>query len=492
MKNSKFLSFIIIIMMLISCLMNFIPAFAEDASSESELKTFTDNLFTYAYVDGGVSVYSCDNASLAVTLPDEINGKRIVEISDGAFYNCRDIEYITIGKYITKIGESAFQGCTALKQMTIPDNVEEIGRYAFNGCVSLHELTLPQHLTQIPEGLCFSCTALETINYPDTLTNIGASAFYNCSLLQTPELPEGLTAISDYAFAFCYAIESAELPSTVTTLGSAIYYGCINITEFTVPRQLEKLGTLMFMGCVNLNEYKVEDGNPTYTVKDGVLYKDNSETLFAYPCGKPDTNFTVPEGVTVIYDAAFFAAPNLTEVLFPSTLKYIGAGAFEYCTALRQVYLPEGVETLYENAFADCTALIDVHLPETLKGVGNYAFYSCDSLKEITIPRNCKTIGDYAFGYTDGDDTDEDGNPIPVEITGFKKHGVFNFKAVFLTAGGILILGVIVFLLMKTIRKNQMTPEEHEELIQADLKAEDAQYVKILQDMEQPHQDDES
>ena len=482
MKFSKLMHIAAAFMMLFSCIMISVPASAEETASE--IQTFTDNLFTYAYVDGGVALYSCDNASLAVTLPDEINGKRIVEVSDGAFYNCNDIEYITLGKYVTKIGESAFQGCTALKQMTVPDTVTSIDRYAFSGCIALKTLKLPEHLTEIPEGLCFGCYSLETVNYPSALQTIGASAFYNCTLLNTPVFHDGLTYIGDYAFAFCYAIENAKFPSSVTSVGSAVYYGCINITEFTVPKQLENLGTLMFIGCVNLAEYKIEDGNPTYSVKDGVLYKDNMETLFAYPCGKPDTNFTVPEGVVTVYDAAFFSAPNLEEVLFPSTLKYIGAGAFEYCTALKQVYLPEGVEILYENAFADCTSLIDVHLPETLKGVGNYVFYACDSLKEITIPKNCKTIGEYAFGYTDGEDTDENGNPIPVAVPGFKKHGVIDISDIFLTIGGILLFGAVIFFLIKIIRKNQMTPEEHAEIVQADIKAEDEQYVKILEDIE--------
>jgi len=61
---------------------------------------------------------------------------------------------------------------------------------------------------------------------------------------------------------------------------------------------------------------------------------------------------------------------------------------------------------------------------------------------------------------------------------------VTDVKSVLLITGGILLLGVIIFFLIRTIRKNQMTPAEHDEIMQADLKAEDAQYVKILEDIE--------
>lgn len=480
----------IAVLLTVSLMMLFcipVSAFAEAVSqqtTEAQVQTYDDGSFTYAYVDGGVALYSCDTSMLAVNLPDESNGRKVVEISDGAFYQCSKLEYVTFGKNIKKIGMSAFQGCTSLKSLTIPDTVEEIGSYAFSGCTQLKDLTLPKNLKEIPEGLCFECIMLENINFPASLESIGLSAFYNCNLLNTPVLPEGLKKIGDYAFAFCYAVMNAELPSTVTEVGSAVYYGCINITEFTVPKQLENLGALMFMGCSTLAEYKVEEGNPTYTVKDGVLYKDDMKTLYAYPSGKTDTNFTVPEGVTVIYDGAFFSAVNLQEVLFPSTLQYIGAGAFEYCSGLKQLYLPEGVEIIYENAFADCTSLIDVHLPESLRGVGNYAFYACTALKEITVPKNCKTIGEYAFGYTDSGQTDDDGNPVPSKIEGFQQHGTADISKILFIVLGVVLFAAVIFILIRIIRKNQMTPEEHEEIIQADIKAEDAQYVNILNEIE--------
>ncbi len=485
MKLKKFCFLCVACLMMLCCVP--LQVFAEEApqqTTEADVKTYSDGSFTYAYVDGGVALYACDTTMLAVNLPDESNGRKVVEIYDAAFYGCNKLEHVKFGKYVRKIGSYAFQGCSSLTEFTIPDSVEEIGEYAFGSCTKLKKLHFPDKIKTFPEGICFECIQLEEINFPKSLESIGLSAFYNCNILNPPALPEGLKKIEDYAFAFCYGVMNPELPSTVTELGSAVYFNCVNITKFTVPKQVEKLGALMFMGCSSLAEYQVEEGNPTYQVKDGVLYMDDMKTLYAYPCGKPEKEFLIPESVTLIYDAAFFSAVNLTDITFPSGLQYIGAGAFEYCSGLTHLYLPEGVELLYENAFADCTGLVEVHLPESLKGVGNYAFYACPSLKEITVPKNCKKIGDYAFGYTDSGDTDEEGNPVPVKIEGFKQHGFVDVQQIIVISVSVLLGIVIIIFLIKIIRKNQMTPEEHQEIVNADIKAEDAQYAKILDEMQ--------
>jgi hypothetical protein len=274
----------------------------------------------------------------------------------------------------------------------------------------------------------------------------------------------------------------------VTSLGSATYYGCINLQNFTVPAQMTDLGALNFMGCASLTAYDVEEGNTVYTVEDGVLYTDNMTTLYSYPSGKQDASFSIPEGVVTIFDGAFFAAQQLTEITFPSTLQVIGAGAFEYCTGLTQLTLPEGLMTIYDNAFADCSSLQSVVLPESLTGVGSYAFYACPELSEVTIPESCTTVGDYAFGYTDGTETDDDGNPIPVAVEGFVQHGGSGSVDVWLIVRIIVLvlaLAAVILLLIRVIRKNQMSAEEQAAVAESEglkkpLTEEDEKYVSIL------------
>ncbi len=88
---------------------------------------------------------------------------------------------------------------------------------------------------------------------------------------------------------------------------------------------------------------------------------------------------------------------TLTEVVFPSGLTHVGAGAFRDCTALKSVVLPDGVEQLSNSVFANCAKLEHVVLPARMTKIGIGAFGGCSSLKEISLPNQLTQIGDSAF-----------------------------------------------------------------------------------------------
>lgn len=56
------------------------------------------------------------------------------EISEYAFYNCRNIEEITVPDSVRIIEKHAFSGCRNLRKATIGRNVSEIGEGAFLSC----------------------------------------------------------------------------------------------------------------------------------------------------------------------------------------------------------------------------------------------------------------------------------------------------------------------------------------------------------------------
>ncbi len=56
-------------------------------------------------------------------------------------------------------------------------------------------------------------------------------------------------------------------------------------------------GAVYSMNFENLEEFEVSDTNPNYTVQDGVLYNKDMTELIAYPCGKKDETFVIPDTV---------------------------------------------------------------------------------------------------------------------------------------------------------------------------------------------------
>lgn len=69
-------------------------------------------------------------------------GKQVKTIDDWAFYNCHELQMITIPEGVTKIGKSAFYGCTYLNELTLPSTVESIDDNGFASCSKLRKISV--------------------------------------------------------------------------------------------------------------------------------------------------------------------------------------------------------------------------------------------------------------------------------------------------------------------------------------------------------------
>lgn len=86
-----------------------------------------------------ITGFNKDNATLnpktnlySVIIPNEIDGKKVVEISNEAFKDVEEIEFVLIPSTVKVIGDKAFYGATNLKKVSIASgDLEVIGRSAF-------------------------------------------------------------------------------------------------------------------------------------------------------------------------------------------------------------------------------------------------------------------------------------------------------------------------------------------------------------------------
>ena len=83
--------------------------------------------------------------------------------------------------------------------------------------------------------------------------------------------------------------------------------------------------------------------------------------------------------------AGTFGGMALTSVKLPSTLKYIGKGAFAACHQLTSVTMPAELDSIGDYAFAACTALETVTLPASVVKVGRGAFMRCSALTTLQV-----------------------------------------------------------------------------------------------------------
>ena len=118
----------------------------------------------------------------------------------------------------------------------------------------------------------------------------------------------------------------------------------------------------------------------------------------------------IPEGTTKIEDNSFGAyATNVTTVIIPKGITYIGSGAFVWCRNLKNINIPEGVNTIANSAFSQCYSLTDITIPKSVTRIDQYAFEGCTGLKNVVFE---ETSGWY-YGYNIGV---KNGSILPSEI----------------------------------------------------------------------------
>ena len=113
-------------------------------------------------------------------------------------------------------------------------------------------------------------------------------------------------------------------------------------------------------------------------------------------------NLLLPEGLKTIGEDCFWNS-GLEEIIFPASVKEVGARAFYKCEHLRRVLLGEELEKLsekevgggkYKGPASVYSKVKDIMLLSALKTVEVETFSWCENLKRIDIPSGVEYIGE--------------------------------------------------------------------------------------------------
>lgn len=260
--------------------------------------------YEYVEIDGGIRITKYHGNDEVLTVPAEIDGKKVLEIDNGnefgfLFFDTEreaDIKEIFLPEGLTKIGDYAFAYLSELEAVHIPESVTSLGGCVFLECARLENVVLPEGLTEL--NYTFDhCASLSEITVPESAEVLFA-AFGDCTSLTHVVIPENVREI-DYAFGDC-----ADLKE-VTFLGAA----------------LEDIGLGAFENCTSLE------------------------------------SIVIPDGVEAISLSAFSGCTSLKSVTLPDSLESIEIKAFEGCTSLKEIVLPDGIRDIASNAFEGCTGI---------------------------------------------------------------------------------------------------------------------------------------
>jgi len=331
-----------------------------------------------------------------VTIPDGVMG-----IEDNAFYKC-GLEGIVLPDSLDYIGNEAFRYCTGLTDMVLPKCITTIGKYAFSGC-SLTDIKIPYNMIIIQEGTFADCKSLKIITMPDSMTSIGKYAFDKCSGLTSVTVTKNVNAIDSNAFNDCPGLSNALfLGNQPENFGKNVFNHAKDDFKITV------LSTATGFGKPEPYDNEISwnwspNDSDTYKVvinKEDYDFDAATGTIKKY-IGKGG-DVRIPDmidgvGVTAIGERAFFEGSNITSVAIPDSVTAIGEGAFVLCSNLQRVTIPHGMTRIENSVFANCKNLAGITIPDGVTSIGDAAFADCSSIKEITIPASVKSIGNVAF-----------------------------------------------------------------------------------------------
>ena len=101
----------------------------------------TSGNFTYEVSGGEATITDFPTSySGSLTIPSTIGGYPVTSIGDWAFYNCSNLQSVTIGSSVKSIGRYAFEDCYSLTSVTIPNSVTSIGNNAFSFCTGISSI----------------------------------------------------------------------------------------------------------------------------------------------------------------------------------------------------------------------------------------------------------------------------------------------------------------------------------------------------------------
>lgn len=329
--------------------------------------------------DGTLEITGYIGKETKLTLPAELDGKKVTAIGDGALEGLSDIKELEIPQGVTSIGVDAFSGCVSLSKINLPKGIDSIGAGAFFTCFQLSEIQIPEGVTEIEFQTFSGCINLKKVVLPKGIAWIGEEAFSGCSALTEINLPEGLTEIEEMAFYGCSSLTGMKMPETVETMGRYVFVDCKNLKEVVLPAGIVELGYGMFKGCsadlTLLVDRKSQAEN--YAKKEGLTYryrtacKHNYKSTIVKATLKKDGSITKTcticgekEPATIIY------APK-TITLSKNKFTYNGKAQTVAVTVKdsKNKVLKKGTD--YTISYADDRKSVGTHTA-TIKFKGNY------------------------------------------------------------------------------------------------------------------------
>ena len=125
-----------------------------------------------------------DSVTGEVTIPSLLGGKPVTRLGNYSFAHCK-ISKVIFPNVVRHIGGAAFWDCVNLESISVPLSVTNIEGSAFKDCTKLRGFTWPESVHSIASSTFEGCINITEFCVPEAVTYIGKRAFANCKNLST-------------------------------------------------------------------------------------------------------------------------------------------------------------------------------------------------------------------------------------------------------------------------------------------------------------------
>jgi len=332
-----------------------------------------------------------------------------LEISNFMFPNVKEVisennQDFKSGNVLIKHDYSGFKllntFCKQADEVIDLQDVISISNYAFEGCLSKNIININLQYTE-------------------------QYAFHGYPYMASVEYVNGAYCIGDICLSIDEDADVVEIPKNVTMVViSEDFSGSIKIKcnklIINSAKSLESCSYVTGLSCdticivydgyidtnrLNIMESKCFEvaGNNRYATRDGFLYDYSGKMLILCPKLRGG-KIAIPDKTRYIAKIAFRNNLNITELILPDSLTFIGEQAFSGCKALSSIDFGKGLSQIGDSArnkfvFSDCHELKKLHIPSNIKSIGSSAFSNCSSLQEIIFDEGVEMIDESAFSW---------------------------------------------------------------------------------------------
>lgn len=401
----------------------------------------TEVVLPDSITDIGGSAFESSHNITHVNIPDSVT-----HIGSSAFSHMDSLVSVVIGNGVTELEMFTFNSCENLESVIFGENIITVGKQAVSFNPKMTELVLNDKLESIGESAFYGATSLTSIIIPNSVTEIGPFAFFNCPNLTINMVLEeegddwdyrwnnsGCPVVWGYdpnqpVYTIDYHLDGGTNhilnPVTITKeiyLNEPTKEGYLFLGWYTEIEYINEIDCLIPLDDLTISVYAkwLKNDAPDYLTY--VVYEDH---VVVTGMTGDETNIEIPATymglpVTEIADQAFYVNRylesvvfnenlirvgnlafggdyNITELVFPSTLRVIGDGAFNGL-GIEHLNIPSTVTSYGEDVFGNNRSLVSVTFPDNMEKVPYGFLIECSMIEEIVLPSSVKEIGEQAF-----------------------------------------------------------------------------------------------